>query len=105
MKIKHLYLTFCILGIILPYTAYMPYFMEYGFSITDFISKIFSHPVTAFIGYDLLIAALVCLILMFIEGRRIKMKYYWVPMLCSVFIGLAFGLPLFLYLRELKLKK
>jgi len=104
MKLKHLYLIFCVLGLVLPYAVFTPYFMANGFSITEFIAKIFEHPITAFISFDLLLAALLLLVWMFVEGRRLKIQYYWLPMLAVVFIGLAFGLPLFMYLRELKLE-
>ncbi|OYU95932.1 MAG: hypothetical protein CFE21_05830 [Bacteroidetes bacterium B1(2017)] len=39
-----------------------------------------------------------------IEGLRLKIKRIWVYLLLTVFIGYAFGFPLFLFVRELKLK-
>jgi hypothetical protein len=105
MKLKHLYLILCVLGIALPYYVYMPYFFEFGFNLTDFIQTIFANPISSFIGYDLLIAALAVVVLIVAESRRLSIKHFWVPILAMIFIGTAFGFPLFLYLRELELEK
>jgi len=105
MKLKHLYLFFCALGIILPYSAYWPYFQEYGFSLNDFISKMFATPIGAFISYDLLVVVLALIVLIVAEGRRLKMKLLWLPIILMFFIGASFGFPLFLYLREKHLEK
>jgi hypothetical protein len=34
------------------------------------------------------------------EGLRIKMKHLWAYLLATLFIGFAFGFPLFLFMRE-----
>ena len=105
MKLKHLYLGLCILGIILPYSAFMPYFMQFGFDFDDIINKIFVNPIATFIGYDLLVAVMAILVLIVAESKRLSIKYIWLPILAMFFIGTAFGFPLFLYLRELELEK
>lgn len=40
-----------------------------------------------------------------IEGLRLKMKSIWLYLFLTVFIAYAFGFPLFLFIRELYLKK
>jgi len=105
MKLKHLFLILCVLGIILPYSAYMPYFMQYGFDLKDFITQAFADPIGAFLSWDLVIAALTAVVFIIAEGKKLSIKYFWLPILCMIFIGAAFGFPLFLYLRELQLEK
>ncbi|MBI1838386.1 MAG: DUF2834 domain-containing protein [Flavobacteriia bacterium] len=39
------------------------------------------------------------------EGIRLEIKRVWLFILMTFFIGFAFGFPLFLFYRELKLKK
>ena len=39
------------------------------------------------------------------EGFRLKMKKIWLYLLATVFIAYAFGFPLFLFIRELHLRK
>lgn len=40
-----------------------------------------------------------------IEGFRLKMKRIWLYLFLTVFIAYAFGFPLFLFMRELHLRK
>lgn len=69
------------------------------------VNQLFSNNSTAFFGYDLFISALVVIPFIIHEGRKIELQYYWVPVLCIIGIGLSFGLPLFLYLRERHFEK
>jgi len=104
MKLKHVYLILAILGILIPYWAYFPYFMEYGFDLVDFIKQAYANPINAFLSWDLVVAAFVVLTFIIAEGKKLGMKYFWVTILCMIFIGTAFGFPLFMYLRENKLE-
>ena len=40
-----------------------------------------------------------------VEGFRLKMKRIWLYLFLTVFVAFAFGFPLFLFLRELHLKR
>jgi uncharacterized membrane protein len=40
-----------------------------------------------------------------LEGYRLKMKRIWLYLILTVFVAYAFGFPLFLFIRELKLRK
>lgn len=40
-----------------------------------------------------------------VEGLRLKMKRIWLYLFLTVFVAYAFGFPLFLFIRELFLKK
>jgi hypothetical protein len=35
-----------------------------------------------------------------VQGRRDGVRHLWAPILASLTVGVSFGLPLFLYLRE-----
>jgi hypothetical protein len=39
------------------------------------------------------------------DGLRLKMKRIWLYLFLTVFVAYAFGFPLFLYMRELHLKR
>jgi hypothetical protein len=41
---------------------------------------------------------------MFFEGKRLKMKYVWLYILGSFVTAIAFTFPLFLAMRERKIK-
>lgn len=40
-----------------------------------------------------------------LEGFRLKMKRIWLYIILTIFVAFAFGFPLFLYIRELHLKR
>lgn len=40
-----------------------------------------------------------------VEGLRLKMKRIWLYLFLTVFIGYAFGFPLFLFIRELQIRR
>ena len=105
MKIKYLYILFAIIGLVLPYTHMIPYISENGMDMVSLFKSQFANDATSFFGFDLLIAAIIILIFMYIEAKRMKMKHVWLPFLSVICIGLAFGLPLFLYMRENHLEK
>ena len=37
-----------------------------------------------------------------LEGRRLSMSGLWVPIAANLLVGVSLGLPLFLYLREVR---
>ena len=39
------------------------------------------------------------------EGRRLRMRFLWLPMLGTVLVGVSLDLPFFLYLRQLELDR
>jgi uncharacterized membrane protein len=39
-----------------------------------------------------------------LEGIRLRMKRVWLYIVLTIFVAFAFGFPLFLYMRELKLR-
>lgn len=104
-KIRYIYIFFIFLGLLLPYIQMYDYTIEYGFNYSPLFTDIFKQSSTAFFAYDLLVTALVCIFFMISEAKKIKMKNVWIPVISSIFIGLAFALPLFLYLREIHFEK
>lgn len=71
---------------------------------TDFFGEWFSNgAATQSLQVDLLVLALVCGILIIIEGRRIGMPRAWVFLPLAAVTAAAFAVPLFLALRERRL--
>ena len=102
MRTKHVYLGLCVLGIILPYSQLLPYILESGFDIQIVIETLFSNRISALFALDLFVSAVTFLAFAFIEGKRIGMKEFWVPIVGTFLVGVSLGFPLFLYLRERK---
>jgi hypothetical protein len=66
---------------------------------------LFANRISAFFAFDVIVSAIVLLLFIQSEGRRLQMRLLWLPMLGTLFVGVSLGLPLFLYLRQSKLDR
>jgi hypothetical protein len=103
--LQGIYLILSILGFALPYSQFIPFLLEHGFDINLFLEHLFANRISAFFGMDVLISALVLLMFVFWEGTRLKMKFLWVYIVSTLTVGVSFGLPLFLLMRQRQLEK
>lgn len=105
MKLKHVYFVLAIIGLILPLSQIVIHMDDTSFSIFNLLKNRFSSDILSYIGFDIFIASIIFIIFMYIEAKRMNMKKIWMPIFSVIFIGIAFGLPMFLYLREDHLEK
>ena len=106
MKPRHLYVVFCLLGLVLPYSQFIAWITEHhALNILMFMHDLFANRIAAFFALDVIVSAIVLLSFIQSEGRRLRMRFLWLPMLGTVFVGVSLGLPLFLYLRQLELDR
>jgi hypothetical protein len=100
MNRKNIYLLLCVVGAVIPYSQFVPWVMENGLPFGLLVRQLFVNRISAFFGLDVLVSSVVLLVFMRIEGRRLRRRFRWLPIvgLCAVGVSLAF--PLFLYLRE-----
>jgi hypothetical protein len=97
---RWLYLSFAVIGAVLPLSQIVPWFAEHGLNLRLMISELFSTRTGAFFGLDVLISAIVLISFVRREGARLKMRGWWMPVAATCLIGVSCGLPLFLYFRE-----
>ena len=97
----YLYLGLAFLGAVVPYSYLGQFFINNGFNLAEFKTQLTSTPVGSYFGLNMLIAAFVTVLFIFGEGKRLKMRGLWLPLLTTVLVGVSCGLPLFLYLRRL----
>jgi hypothetical protein len=100
MNRKNIYLCLCILGAVLPYSQFIPWLLENGLNAPLFVHQLFANRISAFFAWDVLISALVVVGFVRGEGKRLGVPLVWLPILGVLAVGVSFGLPLFLYLRE-----
>ena len=95
-----LYAGLAVAGAILPYALFLPWLAAHGFAPRLFVAELFATgPATVFAA-DVLLASIVFLIFVFVEGRRLGMRHLWVQPVVTYTIGRCCALPLFLALRE-----
>ena len=104
-RLRYIYLALCVLGVLLPYWQFVPWFLEHGLDISLFVQQLFANRIGAFFGLDVLVSSVVLWIFIFAEGGRLGMRRLWVPVIGSLLVGVSLGLPLFLYMRQLHLDK
>ena len=102
---KNILLILCILGVLLPFSQFIPWVLEHGLNIPLFIKELFSTKIGAFFGMDVIVSALVLLLFIFHEGKKLGMKKLWLPALSTLSVGVSLGLPQFLYLRLRHIEK
>ncbi len=95
---KHLYLALAVAGTLIPYTAILPWFAQYGLDAPRFIQEMFQAGVPRMFSLDLILSALV-LFVMAVRTHKKGVPHTWVILPSTVIVGVSLGLPLLLYLE------
>ncbi|MBD2296038.1 DUF2834 domain-containing protein [Anabaena sphaerica FACHB-251] len=98
--LKSIYLLLAILGLVLPYSQFIPFIFEHGLDIKLFFAQLFANKISGFFGMDVIISSLVFWTFVFAEGTRLKMQNLWIYIAGNLLFGVSFGLPLFLLMRQ-----
>jgi hypothetical protein len=99
------YLCLAFLGAVGPYSFLGQFLMTDGLDLQALSAQLWASPVSSYFGVNMIVSVLVTLLFVFTEGRRLKMKGLWLPLVATVAVGVSCGLPLFLYLRRLNLDR
>jgi hypothetical protein len=106
MKLRHLYLLFAVVGLVLPYSQFVPWLAEHhALNISIFLRDLFANRISAFFAIDVIVSAIVLIVFIGGEGKRLGTRLLWLPTIGTLLVGVSFGLPLFLYLRQLQLDR
>jgi Terpene cyclase DEP1 len=104
MKPKTVYLALCFIGAVLPYWQFVPWVAQHGVNLPLFVRELFANQISAFFGVDVLVSAVVLIVFMRIEGGRLNIPRRWLPVLAVLTVGVSLGLPMFLYMREVRME-
>ena len=105
MKARYIYLVCCLLGLLLPYSQFVPWLSEHGLNVALFFRELFVNRISAFFAMDVIVSAIVLIWFIQSEGKRLRVKLLWLPTLGTLVVGVSFGFPLFLFLRQLTLDR
>lgn len=105
MKTRHLYAALCLPGAVLPWWPFLPWLIRHGFDVPLFFRDLFANGVSSAFALDLIMTVVVLSCFVLIEGRRLGLRILWAPIAGALVIGVSFGLPLFLYMRESRLDR
>jgi hypothetical protein len=65
------------------------------------VEQLFANSISSFFGTDVIVATVCLWVFVCFDGRRLRVKKLWAPIVASLLVGVSSGLPLFLYLRGL----
>ena len=105
MKARHFYMVCCVLGLVLPYSQFVPWLLEYGLNVALFIHELFVNRISAFFAIDVIVSAIVLIWFIQSEGKRLRVRLLWLPVVGTLVVGVSFGFPLFLFLRQVTLDR
>ena len=105
MKARHFYLICCVLGFILPYSQFVPWLLEHGLNVALLVRELFGNRISAFFAMDVIVSAIVLIWFIQSEGKRLRVRLLWLPTVGTLLVGVSFGFPLFLFLRQVTLDR
>lgn len=100
---KYFYGILSILGIVLPYTQFVPWLGDNGFNVTRLLNEAMQNRISAFAWLDVIVSVVVLIGFILHEGKRAGVKHKWIPIVGTCTVGVSLGLPLFLFLREIQM--
>lgn len=105
MSRKQVYLTLAVVGLLLPYSQFIPWVFAHGLDPELFVEQLFANRISGFFAMDVVMSTVVLFTFMDYDQRPTKVAGAWSAGLGALLVGVSFGLPLYLYLRELALER
>lgn len=97
--VKYVYLGLTILGTIVPYIFFAPFFAEHGLNLGHFIQSLFVNGPAAGFTSDILISSVVFWLMMF-RSKELPLPLKLICLALNLTIGLSAALPFYAYLLE-----
>jgi hypothetical protein len=79
--------------------------LEHGLNGTVFFRELFANRISAFFAADVIISAIALIWFIQSEGKRLRVGLLWFPTVGTLVVGVSFGFPLFLFLRQVTLDR
>lgn len=102
---KFIYLLLCIAGTVFPWSQFGPWLIDNGLNPGLLVDEAFSTQISAFAWFDVIVSAVVVLVFVVVEGRRLGVRHLWAPFVAMLTVGVSLALPLFLFLRQLRMEE
>jgi uncharacterized membrane-anchored protein YitT (DUF2179 family) len=100
MRLRHVYLGLCVLGVVVPYSQFIAWLLQHGLNMELFICELSAKGIGAFFAFDVVVSALALFVFVFNEQRVVHVRHLWLPVVATLVVSVSLGLPLFLYLRQ-----
>lgn len=105
-KIEKTYALVALIGLIVTWYCNIQFMIEHGgFSVALYISENYVNYGSASIANDIIVVVIAFFIWSFREAKRLEMKHWWLYCIGTFGIAIAFTMPLFLMMRERRLRQ
>ncbi len=98
--LQRLLLVLAIVGFVVPNALLVAFIAGEGIDVSEYVSHWAEGLPSVQATLDLVIAGLAFLVWAAVDGPRSGVRHWWVAIPASLFVGLCFGLPLYLWMRE-----
>ncbi len=102
---ERLLLFIAIAGFVVPNAFVVAFLVDEGFELGSYFSLWTASIPSTQLLVDLVIASLAFFVWAAVEGPRAGIERWWVCIPATLLVGLCFGLPLFLWMRERTLRQ
>lgn len=99
------YAVLAVAGALLPWYFNLQLIVGPGFDLGSFLAGVFANPASSSIGVDILVGATAFCVWMIREARRLGMRHWWVYLVITMLVSFACACPLFLLMRDRRLRE
>lgn len=100
MKAKHVFLSLCVAGTVIPYAAFLPWVAAHGLNLRLLLQEMLANRISIFFALDVVMSAVAVVAFAWVEQGRVKLRFRWALLPALLLVGVSLALPLLLYLRE-----
>ena len=103
--LEYTYGFIALIGLIATWTCNILFIQQHGgFSVLQYLSENFVNYGSASISNDIIVVVLAFFVWSFNESKKLGMKHWWAYIPLTFCIAIAVALPVFLMMRERKLR-
>jgi len=100
------YLLLAVAGIVMTWKYNLQFMAESGgaFDLGRFIADSSMNAASQSLSWDLAIACIAGVFWIYMESKRLGLRFFWLYILLAFGVAFAFAFPLFLYVRQTRLE-
>ncbi|WP_210409156.1 DUF2834 domain-containing protein [Methanococcoides vulcani] len=71
----------------MPYSQFIQFILSYGIDIQLLFQQLFANYISSFFALDVVVPAIVLVVFIFAEGKRLGMQNLWLPLVATFTVG------------------
>ncbi|USH05209.1 DUF2834 domain-containing protein [Grimontia kaedaensis] len=95
-----IYFILAVLGALFPYAAFGVWLVENGLNVSQLLTDAMANPISMMAWLDVIIAGVALIVFIVVDGKDNNVRLRGWAIAGTLTIGVAFGLPFYLFLKE-----